>query len=161
MLRLLSKLYEPLCPNLRHKKGSSSSSLRISRHRAVTWLPGSKKRYPSDIPVTTVTFHQSYELGHDTKIDTLFSTDEGVAFILTCPEGKIYHAGDLNDWVWSGDSIQYNKQMTGTYRHEIDKIKGCSFDLAFLVLDPRQENDYARGMDYFLKSVNTKKAFPM
>lgn len=36
------------------------------------------------------------------KVATLRSTDMGVAFLVQC-EGKcIYHAGDLNCWVWDG-----------------------------------------------------------
>lgn len=129
--------------------------------RAVLSKDISRKKYPDDIPVTTVTFNNTYNLEFDTELETLFSTDEGVAFIITCPNGTIYHAGDLNDWVWAGESEQYNKQMTGAYRHEINKIKGREFDLAFLVLDPRQEKDYAKGITYFLNSTSTKRVFPM
>lgn len=76
---------------------------------------------------------------------------------MQCPEGNIYHAGDLNDWVWEGESEQYNKQMTGNYRHEIDLLNAYlqendinnMLDVAFLPLDPRQEQDYAKGMLYF------------
>ena len=121
----------------------------------------SKKRYPEGIDITTVTHNQTYSLTHDLMVETLFSTDEGVAFLLTCPEGTLYHAGDLNDWVWAGETDQYNKQMTGTYRKEIKKIEGRELDLAFLVLDPRQEKDYARGITYFLDHTKTKRVFPM
>lgn len=121
----------------------------------------SPNRYPEEIPVTTVTHHQQYSLEEDLFVETLFSTDEGVAFMLSCPEGTLYHAGDLNDWVWEEETEQYNKQMTGTYRHEIEKIKGRHIDLAFLVLDPRQGKDYARGITYFLQQTKTKKVFPM
>ena len=42
-----------------------------------------------------------YEIG-ELKAATLRSTDMGVAFLVQC-EGKcIYHAGDLNCWVWDG-----------------------------------------------------------
>ena len=84
-----------------------------------------------------------------------------MAFLVQCPEGNIYHAGDLNDWVWEEESEQYNKQMTGNYRHEIDLIQGEEIDLAFLPLDPRQGKDYARGILYFLKKVRVGKVFPM
>ncbi|MGN1315135.1 MAG: MBL fold metallo-hydrolase [Lachnospiraceae bacterium] len=120
-----------------------------------------KEDYPEDISVTTVTFHKEYSLPHHSSLKTLLSTDEGVAFLVTCSDGKIYHAGDLNDWVWEGESEQYNKQMTGSYRHEIDLIKGEHIDLSFLPLDPRQEKNYSRGILYFLKQVKTKTVFPM
>lgn len=120
-----------------------------------------EKKYPEKITCIKVTFHQSYELPFDTHLETLLSTDEGVAFLLTCPEGILYHAGDLNDWVWEDETEQYNKQMTGSYRHEIDLLKGINVDVAFIPLDPRQEKDYARGILYFLKKVDVKKIYPM
>lgn len=119
------------------------------------------KRYPQGIEVIKVTFHQTYELPHDTTLQTLLSTDAGVAFLLECPEGTIYHAGDLNDWVWEGETEQYNKQMTGSYRHEVNLLINTPIDVAFLPLDPRQGKDYAKGMLYFLKKVKVKRVYPM
>ncbi len=64
-------------------------------------------------------------------MDTFHSTDAGVAYLVTCGEEKIYHAGDLHDWVFDSASERENRQMTGMYRHEIDKMKkyftGCCF----------------------------------
>lgn len=119
------------------------------------------KKYPEDIPVTTVTHHRTYFPAAHVTVETLLSTDAGVAFLLTCPEGTIYHAGDLNDWVWEGETQQYNKQMTGSYRHEITRIKGKNIDTAFLVLDPRQEKHYAGGITFFLENTKTARVFPM
>lgn len=121
----------------------------------------SPRKYPTDVDVIKVTFHQTYELPCHTTLETLLSTDAGVAFIVHCPEGTIYHAGDLNDWVWEGETEQYNRQMTGSYRHEINLLKDKEIDIAFLPLDPRQETHYANGILYFLKKVNVKKVFPM
>lgn len=86
---------------------------------------------------------------------------EGVAFLLQTSEGTIYHAGDLNDWVWEGESEQLNKQMTGSYRHEIDMLKNVKIDVAFVPLDPRQEKHYSGGMLYFLKKTNVEKVYPL
>ncbi|MBQ3104630.1 MAG: MBL fold metallo-hydrolase [Lachnospiraceae bacterium] len=109
----------------------------------------------------SVTFHQEYHPLPGITVKTLLSTDEGVAFLLTCSEGTVYHAGDLNDWVWEEETEQYNRQMTGSYRHEIDLLKGTKIDIAFLPLDPRQEKDYARGILYFLKHIPVQKVYPM
>ena len=46
--------------------------------------------------------------------------------------------------------------MTGMYRHEIDKMKNISLDVAFVPLDPRQERRYADGILYFLQKVKSK-----
>ena len=120
-----------------------------------------KDYHPIDLPVTVVLSGQKYTLPFDTTLETLFSTDEGVAFLLTCPYGVIYHGGDLNDWVWEGEPEEYNLQMTKNYQREIGFIKEREIDLAFLVLDPRQEKDYAKGIIYFLEQTTTKKVFPM
>ena len=38
---------------------------------------------------------------------------------------------------------------------------GTKLTAAFVVLDPRQENDYARGMLYFLKKISCDRIYPM
>lgn len=121
----------------------------------------SKRNYPSGIEVIRVRHDEEYGLPCDTRLRTLLSTDAGVAFLVTCPEGTIFHAGDLNDWVWEGEPEQDNRQMTGSYRHEIQKLKDIPIDIAFLPLDPRQEDHYARGILYFLKHVSVKEVYPM
>lgn len=121
----------------------------------------SDKKYPIPADTITVTFHQKYELPHNTTLETLQSTDQGVAFLVKCPGGTLYHAGDLNDWVWAGESEQYNRQMTGSYRHEINLLASTPIDAAFLPLDPRQEEYYSRGILYFLKKVKAAAVYPM
>lgn len=125
----------------------------------------SPRSYPEQTDVVRVTFHSRYELPQNTVLETLQSTDAGVAFLVRCREGILYHAGDLNDWVWAGETAQYNKQMTGSYRHEIDLLKDLLkeeyVDAAFLPLDPRQETDYAQGILYFLKKIKVKRVYPM
>lgn len=95
-------------------------------------------------------------------IKTLESTDLGVAFIINVEGKNIYHAGDLNWWHWEGElSDEENKQMGDKYKAEISKIKNTNFDIAFIVLDSRQQNQYYLGFDEFMKNTNTKYAFPM
>lgn len=129
----------------------------------------SEKRWPLDIPVTKVTFHQTYDLPHGIIIQTLLSTDRGVAYLLKYDSFVIYHAGDLNDWSFDEASELYdekkNRQMSGMYRHEIDLLKEWlgkqAIDAAFLPLDPRQGSFADKGMAYFLQKIDTKKAYPM
>lgn len=121
-----------------------------------------ERKIPQDLKkYIRVKYGQTYELPHNIRLQTLHSTDRGVAFLLFTGEGTIYHAGDLNDWIWEGESKQYNNNMTARYRREIDTIKGLSVDAAFLPLDSRQNEDAFRGMKYFLDNVNVKNAFPM
>lgn len=107
-------------------------------------------------------FHsQEYDLPCHTHVQTLLSTDSGVAYLITCPEGTVYHAGDLNDWNIPETPEQERRQMTGSYRASVNKLKGKTIDIAFLPLDPRLEGCYADGFLYFLKNINVRKAFPM
>lgn len=94
-------------------------------------------------------------------IRTLTSTDEGVAFYLDINGKIIYHAGDLNWWTWIGETIEEYTDMTNRFKNEIMKLEGNNIDVAFLPLDPRQEDRFCWGFDYFMKHTNTQHAFPM
>ena len=119
----------------------------------------------ADSNVLRVAPGKEYSLWQGQKLTTLKSTDMGVAFLIEDQGELIYHAGDLNDWVWEEESISYNEQMTVDYRKQIDllsgKLAGQEIDAAFVVLDPRQEKDYNRGMCYFLEHILAKKVYPM
>lgn len=95
------------------------------------------------------------------SVRTLRSTDAGVAFLVKTEGKTIYHAGDLNWWHWEEESRVYNEMMKRNYRYEIGKIEGQAIDVAFVPLDPRQEEQYYWGMDYFMKHTDTKVVFPM
>lgn len=99
--------------------------------------------------------------GENLKIHTLLSTDYGCAFFIEYAGKTIYHAGDLHWWYWEGEDPDWNKKMTADYKKEIEYLEGKHIDLAFNVLDPRQEKDYALGMNYFLNHTHTRHLFPM
>lgn len=92
---------------------------------------------------------------------TLKSTDEGVAFLVYTGGHTIYHAGDLNDWRWEGEPESWNRQMAEHYRDYLEPLRNLPIDTAFLPLDPRQEENYCLGMDYFLELTDTETVFPM
>lgn len=100
------------------------------------------------------------------RIETLRSTDVGVAYIVTVTEEnenvyRFYHAGDLNLWKWEGESKAHNNNMEANYRREMEQIKGRQFDAAFVPLDPRLEHFAFGGMDIFLEMTEAKIVFPM
>ena len=106
--------------------------------------------------------------GKKMNIETLTSTDEGVAFLLTLsheiePEEKqvIYHAGDLNWWSWQGESQEEYEEMTSRFLAEMKKLEGKEIGVAFVPLDPRQEDRFWWGFDCFMKTTRTSKVFPM
>lgn len=95
------------------------------------------------------------------KVETLKSTDSGVAFVVTCGEQIIYHAGDLNWWHWEGESEEDNKYQEHTYKEQVDSLKDKHIQVAFVVLDSRQGKDMTLGMDYFLENVRADYVIPM
>lgn len=106
-----------------------------------------------------------YELPLGQELITYRSTDLGVAFLISEGDEIIYHAGDLNDWVWEGEKPDYNEQMTKDYCNQIDTLAKHlgrrRLSCAFVVLDPRQEKDYDRGMLYFLEKIKADLVYPM
>ncbi len=106
--------------------------------------------------------HDETKQVDDVKVSTLLSTDSGVAFIIEVENLKIYHAGDLHLWLWDDDTEKEAKMMKGSFMAEMRKIKNMHFDLAFLVLDSRQDEKYAmQGIDIFNEMTDTSIIFPM
>lgn len=95
------------------------------------------------------------------SVTTLTSTDEGVAFLVEAEGKRLYHAGDLNWWTWIGETEDEYRDMTGRFQKEIASLSGITIDVAFLPLDPRQEERFYWGFDYFMRHTDTKFAFPM
>lgn len=130
------------------------------------WLPLSEKEGCQSMDalnshIFKVYHSREYELPCHTRIRTLLSTDAGVAFLLTCPEGIFYHAGDLNDWITEDTPETERRQMTGSFRAALRPLQGIAIDYACLPLDPYLGCHYADGFLYFLENINAKKVYPM
>lgn len=121
-----------------------------------------KENYPEGIECLRTLAHKTFTLPHGEELYTLQSTDAGVAFLLTTNEGVIYHAGDLNDWVWEGEPEESNRHMTAFYRRELARIAGRHIDVAFVPLDGRQEELCWNGLAGFLEIVpDVRTVYPM
>ena len=59
---------------------------------------------PEGVDGLQVSPEAEYDLGDQLKLTTFRSTDLGVAFLIQDQDALIYHAGDLNDWVWDEES---------------------------------------------------------
>lgn len=103
---------------------------------------------------------EKYEVA-GVKIETLRSTDAGVAFYVETNGACFYHAGDLNNWRWEGAGELINGQMELNYKMQIKRLAGKKIHLAFLPADPRLGEYQFLGMDYFLEHVNADYIFPM
>jgi L-ascorbate metabolism protein UlaG (beta-lactamase superfamily) len=139
------------------------------KHPDVHYVLSSDVSLPRDSQVSGTAIHvdpeKEYELadgtGRPIRLTTLTSTDEGVAFLLDYLGKRIYHAGDLNHWVWKGEPEEYNKAMTQAFREQMDRLEGLVIDLAFAPLDPRQEEYYYLGLEGLLEKARVKRVFPM
>ncbi len=95
------------------------------------------------------------------QIETLKSTDEGVAYLVTYDGRCYYHAGDLHLWLWEGESKQYNDNMAGAYFRELEKLREKQIEVAFVPLDGRLGKYAFEGMNAFLENTKCRKVFPM
>jgi L-ascorbate metabolism protein UlaG (beta-lactamase superfamily) len=115
--------------------------------------------------VTLVDPEDKYDLddgrGQAVQLTTLRSTDEGVAFLLNYLGKTVYHAGDLNLWVWKEETEQYNEDMRAAFNRQMNHLKDATIDVAFVPLDPRQEEYYFLGLEALLGTAKVKWVFPM
>lgn len=95
------------------------------------------------------------------QIEVFDSTDIGVSFLVSCDGYTIFHAGDLNWWHWEGEPEEENALMAKNYRKQIDLLQGRDIDFAFIPVDPRLEEHFLLGLDYFMRTVGAQKVFPM
>ena len=95
------------------------------------------------------------------EIETLRSTDAGVAFYLKTNGASFYHAGDLNDWKLDGVGELVNSKMEFEYKNQIRKLAKKEINLAFVPMDPRQGEYQFLGIDYFMRHTDAEYVFPM
>lgn len=110
--------------------------------------------------ICQVKARETYEIG-ELHIQTLRSTDMGVAFVVETEGKRIYHAGDLNWWHWEGEDKAWNNNMAANYKQEMDRLSKVHFDAAFLPADPRLADAYYWGIKYFLEQAEAEHVFPM
>ncbi|MBE6615140.1 MAG: MBL fold metallo-hydrolase [Ruminococcaceae bacterium] len=95
------------------------------------------------------------------RIHTLRSTDCGVAFLVQCDGKTIYHAGDLNLWLWPGMEKQQSYSMMRRYMEYTAPLREYQIDLAFLTLDNRQGDAAFCNIDYYMRHFSVAAAVPM
>ena len=150
--------WRELCPGIEYilDKGVYLNRSLKERYRLTEW----------DLQqIQAVGARQSYELedgqGEVIRLRTLKSTDCGVAFLLEYQGKRVYHAGDLNWWLWEGESKQSANNMTANFLREMEELSGLEIDAAFVPLDPRQGKDAWLGMDALMGRAEVKRVFPM
>lgn len=95
------------------------------------------------------------------NVETLSSTDEGVAFLVSADGQVIFHAGDLNWWHWEGEDKGWNRNMEVNFKKYAEALRGRTIDLAMLPLDPRLGEAGFWGPAYFLETAEIRRFLPM
>ncbi len=97
----------------------------------------------------------------DFQVETFGSTDRGISVFVSVDNLGIFHAGDLNLWIWEEDTKEERLQMTKEFKDEIAKIRLKSIDIAMFPVDPRLGSYADSGVSYFLDAVRPAHLFPM
>ena len=93
---------------------------------------------------------------------TMFgSTDEGGSFLVDTGTHRIFHAGDLNWWHWSGDTPENIAEAKALKEKEFAPLQGLSVDIMMFPVDARLEVAREWGALEVLGMVNTKLFIPM
>lgn len=104
---------------------------------------------------------KTYEIDGLGTVITLQSTDEGIAFLIKTGSETVFYAGDLHWWDWPGEDPQWLSLQETVFRREISKLAGMPIDIAFVVLDGRLEENYAKGMAHILSTLQPRYVLPM
>ena len=96
------------------------------------------------------------------KVEAYPSTDEGNSYMVTTGGKVIFHAGDLNAWVWKEEStVEEINKAIGDYKACLRSIRERDIDYAFFPVDSRLGKDYFLGAEMFVREFNVGHFFPM
>lgn len=98
---------------------------------------------------------------HDITIKAFGSTDLGVSLLINVEGKNIFHAGDLNWWHWEEDFPEDQLKEEKDFKNEIAKISGNNIDVAFFPVEPRLDDNFYLGAEYFIKELKPNVLFPM
>lgn len=117
-------------------------------------------------PLDCVTVLQPGETYKDENIsvEAFDSTDIGNSYAIVAGETALFHAGDLNAWIWKDESTEEEVETElKKYAAILGKIKEKypRFDLAMFPVDSRIGTDYFTGAKQFVREIEVAHFFPM
>lgn len=92
------------------------------------------------------------------------STDIGNSYLVRTQGKVIFHAGDLNAWVWKDESTpQEIAAATAAFNRILDTISAdtTGMDIAMFPVDPRLGTDFWTGAAIFVRRFNVRLFVPM
>lgn len=98
----------------------------------------------------------------DVYVKAYGSTDIGISFLIKVDGLTIFHAGDLNWWHWKEDNLEEQSLAESLFKAQIERLKEEKpIDIAFFPVDPRLEEFYYIGGEYFAKNIQPGLLIPM
>lgn len=107
--------------------------------------------------------NESYE-DDIVKVRSFASTDIGNSYAVEFDGYAIFHAGDLNAWLWKDESTdQEVRKALGDFNSIMTEISEAyeGFDLCFFPVDSRIGRDYFTGAKILLEKFKIENFFPM
>lgn len=101
---------------------------------------------------------------NDFEVKSFGSTDIGNSYLIEIDGLGIFHAGDLNAWMWKDESSQEEiDEAIGKYMKILWEIKKANpqIDLAMFPVDSRIGTDYFEGAYRFVREIYVRYFFPM
>ncbi|MDE5584797.1 MAG: MBL fold metallo-hydrolase [Muribaculaceae bacterium] len=113
--------------------------------------------------VIAMSDNDNYEDG-TISVKSFPSTDTGNSYAVKIGGRTIFHAGDLNAWIWKDESTEEEvKEALDSFNAIIDIIAESfsEFDICFFPVDSRIGTDYFTGARIFLERFKIGNFFPM
>ena len=99
--------------------------------------------------------------GKELTVTMFGSTDAGGSFLVDTGTHRIFHAGDLNWWHWSGDTPENIEEAKKLKEKEFAPLTGLSVDIMMFPVDARLEVAREWGALEVLGLMETKLFIPM
>ncbi len=141
----------------------SKDTCRAARHFIT---PGSLYKGSLRVDPDKVVSISPEETWHDDiiHIDAFGSTDIGCSYLVTLGDKRIFHAGDLNAWIWKDESSQGEvDEALAAFDKILASIasKTSEIDIAMFPVDPRLGTDFYEGAKIFVHKFKVNHFFPM
>lgn len=155
--------WERICPKIRYIL--SKDVARFSRH---ILSPDSlyKGHKPSMENIIILKSGEKYS-DELIKVEAFGSTDIGNSYYLETSDNKavsIFHAGDLNAWIWKDESteLEVNKALND-FNQILQQISAAhgAIDYVMFPVDSRIGSEYYTGAKLFVEAIDVKHFFPM
>lgn len=117
-------------------------------------------------PLDSIHILQPGQTFHDNiiHVEAFPSTDIGNSFAVETDGIRIFHAGDLNAWLWLDESSSEEvEEARNSYKEIIAEInlRYPAFDLVLFPVDSRLGREYWWGAKYFVENILTDLFVPM